>query len=158
MEKRHLTHPQMVATICGWVRWAPKADLGAGRPLRGPAFNDGASVRRHLLSWPPFKQKIMFPTSSLLPEPRSVAYSTLDLAIVSQGNIIWQTLHHSLALAKAAKAAHYPRTGWHLAAWLGLPYAFASHFVSTYLHEALRIYHAEFSAFGRAATTLCHRR
>lgn len=32
----------------------------------------------------------------------------------------------------------------HLAARLGLPYAFASHFASTYLHEALRIYRAEF--------------
>lgn len=32
----------------------------------------------------------------------------------------------------------------HLAAKLGLPYAFASHFASTYLHEALQIYRAEF--------------
>lgn len=32
----------------------------------------------------------------------------------------------------------------HLAAKMGLPYAFASHFASTYLREALRIYRAEF--------------
>lgn len=32
----------------------------------------------------------------------------------------------------------------HLAAQKGLPYAFASHFASTHLLEALRIYHAEF--------------
>ncbi|GAB3857317.1 LLM class flavin-dependent oxidoreductase [Hymenobacter terrigena] len=33
----------------------------------------------------------------------------------------------------------------HLAAKLGLPYAFASHFASTYLHQALKIYHEEFT-------------
>jgi len=32
----------------------------------------------------------------------------------------------------------------HLAAKLGLPYAFASHFASTHLHQALRIYRDEF--------------
>jgi len=37
----------------------------------------------------------------------------------------------------------------HLAAKMGLPYAFASHFATTHLHEALAIYHNEFkpSAF-----------
>ncbi|UOQ71321.1 MsnO8 family LLM class oxidoreductase [Hymenobacter cellulosilyticus] len=33
----------------------------------------------------------------------------------------------------------------HLAAKLGLPYAFASHFASTHLHSALKIYHEEFT-------------
>ncbi|TGD77610.1 LLM class flavin-dependent oxidoreductase [Hymenobacter wooponensis] len=33
----------------------------------------------------------------------------------------------------------------HLAAKLGLPYAFASHFASTHLHNALKIYHEEFT-------------
>lgn len=33
----------------------------------------------------------------------------------------------------------------HLAAKLGLPYAFASHFASTHLHHALKIYHEEFT-------------
>src|SRR5690606_13323516 len=32
----------------------------------------------------------------------------------------------------------------HLAAKMGLPYAFASHFATTYLTEAMRIYHQEF--------------
>ena len=34
----------------------------------------------------------------------------------------------------------------HLAAQMGLPYAFASHFASTHLHNALRIYEQEFKA------------
>lgn len=34
--------------------------------------------------------------------------------------------------------------GAHIAAQLGLPYAFASHFASTHLHNALRIYEQEF--------------
>jgi len=34
----------------------------------------------------------------------------------------------------------------HLAARKGLPYAFASHFASTYLHQALKIYNQEFQA------------
>ena len=34
----------------------------------------------------------------------------------------------------------------HLAAQMGLPYAFASHFASTHLHNALRIYKEEFQA------------
>lgn len=34
----------------------------------------------------------------------------------------------------------------HLAAQIGLPYAFASHFASTHLHNALRIYKQEFQA------------
>ncbi len=36
----------------------------------------------------------------------------------------------------------------HLAAQMGLPYAFASHFASTHLHNALRIYEQEFQASG----------
>lgn len=36
--------------------------------------------------------------------------------------------------------------GAHIAAQLGLPYAFASHFASTHLHNALRIYEQEFQA------------
>jgi luciferase family oxidoreductase group 1 len=43
------------------------------------------------------------------PEKQSVAYSMLDLAIVSQGDTVKQTLHNSLALAQAAEAAHYTR-------------------------------------------------
>jgi luciferase family oxidoreductase group 1 len=43
------------------------------------------------------------------PEKPSVAYSILDLAIVSQGETVKQTLHTSLALAQAAEAAHYTR-------------------------------------------------
>lgn len=38
-----------------------------------------------------------------------MAYSILDLAVVSQGDTIRQTLHHSLALAQAAEAAGYRR-------------------------------------------------
>jgi luciferase family oxidoreductase group 1 len=38
-----------------------------------------------------------------------VAYSILDLAIVSHGDTVRQTLNNSLALAKAAEAAHYTR-------------------------------------------------
>ncbi|HEX2608224.1 MAG TPA: LLM class flavin-dependent oxidoreductase [Flavisolibacter sp.] len=37
------------------------------------------------------------------------AYSLLELAIVSQGESIQQTLHHSLALAREAEAQHYKR-------------------------------------------------
>lgn len=46
---------------------------------------------------------------STRPEKPSVAYSLLDLAIVSQGNTVKQTLHNSMALAQAAEAAHYTR-------------------------------------------------
>ncbi|MEI6945672.1 LLM class flavin-dependent oxidoreductase [Paraflavisolibacter sp. H34] len=40
---------------------------------------------------------------------KNIAYSILELAIVSQGQTIQQTLHHSLALAKAAEGYHYKR-------------------------------------------------
>lgn len=43
------------------------------------------------------------------PEKHPVAYSILDLAIVSQGHTIQQTLHNSLALAKEAESHHYTR-------------------------------------------------
>ncbi|GAB3308324.1 LLM class flavin-dependent oxidoreductase [Hymenobacter tenuis] len=43
------------------------------------------------------------------PAKPPVAYSILDLAIVSQGETLKQTLHKSLALAQAAEAAHYTR-------------------------------------------------
>lgn len=39
----------------------------------------------------------------------NIAYSILELAIVSQGETIQQTLHDSLALAKEAEAHHYKR-------------------------------------------------
>ncbi|MCC9138876.1 LLM class flavin-dependent oxidoreductase [Pontibacter silvestris] len=39
----------------------------------------------------------------------NIAYSILELAIVSQGETIQQTLHNSLALAKEAEAHHYKR-------------------------------------------------
>lgn len=39
----------------------------------------------------------------------TIAYSILELAIVSQGETIQQTLHNSLALAKEAEAHHYKR-------------------------------------------------
>lgn len=39
----------------------------------------------------------------------NIAYSILELAIVSQGQSIPQTLHNSLALAKAAEACNYKR-------------------------------------------------
>ena len=47
--------------------------------------------------------------TSTRPAKPSVAYSVLDLAIVSQGDTIKQTLNNSLALAQAAEAAHYTR-------------------------------------------------
>ncbi|WP_224994279.1 LLM class flavin-dependent oxidoreductase [Cesiribacter sp. SM1] len=40
---------------------------------------------------------------------QKIAYSILELAIVSQGETIQQTLHNSLALAKEAEAHHYKR-------------------------------------------------
>ena len=40
---------------------------------------------------------------------KNIAYSILELAIVSQGETIQQTLHNSLALAKAAEACNYKR-------------------------------------------------
>ncbi|OLY91152.1 luciferase family oxidoreductase, group 1 [Cnuella takakiae] len=40
---------------------------------------------------------------------QNIAYSILELAIVSQGETIQQTLHHSLALAKAAEEYNYKR-------------------------------------------------
>jgi luciferase family oxidoreductase group 1 len=43
------------------------------------------------------------------PEKPPVAYSILDLAIVSQGHTIQQTLHDSLALAQEAEAHGYTR-------------------------------------------------
>jgi luciferase family oxidoreductase group 1 len=43
------------------------------------------------------------------PEKQAVAYSISDLAIVSQGDTVKQTLNNSLALAQAAEAAHYTR-------------------------------------------------
>ena len=46
---------------------------------------------------------------STRPDKPPVAYSVLDLAIVSQGDTIKQTLNNSLALAQAAEAAHYTR-------------------------------------------------
>ncbi|MBX0335480.1 LLM class flavin-dependent oxidoreductase [Pontibacter sp. HSC-14F20] len=42
-------------------------------------------------------------------EDQKIAYSILELAIVSQGETIQQTLHNSLALAKEAEAHHYKR-------------------------------------------------
>jgi len=38
-----------------------------------------------------------------------IAYSILELAVVSQGSTFRQTLHHSLELAKVAEAHHYKR-------------------------------------------------
>lgn len=38
-----------------------------------------------------------------------VAYSILELAVVSQGSTIRQTLHHALALAQEAERQHYTR-------------------------------------------------
>lgn len=40
---------------------------------------------------------------------QNIAYSILELAIVSQGQSIQQTLHHSLALAKEAESCNYKR-------------------------------------------------
>ncbi len=40
---------------------------------------------------------------------QNIAWSILELAIVSQGQSIQQTLHNSLALAKAAEACNYKR-------------------------------------------------
>ena len=40
---------------------------------------------------------------------QKIAYSILELAIVSQGETMQQTLHHSLQLAKEAEANHYKR-------------------------------------------------
>jgi luciferase family oxidoreductase group 1 len=42
-------------------------------------------------------------------DQQNIAYSILELAIVSQGETIKQTLHNSLALAKEAEAYHYKR-------------------------------------------------
>lgn len=42
-------------------------------------------------------------------QDQSVAYSILELAIVSQGESIQQTLHNSLSLAKAAEVSNYKR-------------------------------------------------
>jgi luciferase family oxidoreductase group 1 len=42
-------------------------------------------------------------------DQQSIAYSVLELAIVSQGESIQQTLHNSLALASAAEKCHYKR-------------------------------------------------
>src|SRR5690349_568526 len=42
-------------------------------------------------------------------DQQNIAYSILELAIVSQGQSIQQTLHNSLALAKAAEECHYQR-------------------------------------------------
>ena len=42
-------------------------------------------------------------------DKKNIAYSILELAIVSQGETIQQTLHNSLALAKEAEAHKYKR-------------------------------------------------
>ena len=42
-------------------------------------------------------------------DQQNIAYSILELAIVSQGQSIEQTLHNSMALAKAAEECHYKR-------------------------------------------------
>ena len=42
-------------------------------------------------------------------DQQNIAYSVLELAIVSQGETIQQTLHNSLALAKAAEEYRYKR-------------------------------------------------
>ena len=42
-------------------------------------------------------------------DQQNIAYSILELAIVSQGQSIQQTLHNSLVLAKAAEEYHYKR-------------------------------------------------
>ena len=42
-------------------------------------------------------------------DKQNIAYSILELAIVSQGETIQQTLHNSLALAKEAEAHNYKR-------------------------------------------------
>jgi luciferase family oxidoreductase group 1 len=42
-------------------------------------------------------------------DQQNINYSILELAIVSQGQSIQQTLHNSLALAKAAEVCHYKR-------------------------------------------------
>lgn len=40
---------------------------------------------------------------------RNIAFSILELAIVSQGDTLQETLHNSLALAKVAEANNYKR-------------------------------------------------
>src|SRR5690349_9671781 len=50
-----------------------------------------------------------------------VSYSILELAIVSQGNTLKQTLNNSLALAQEAEAYHYKR------------FCFAEHHNSAYI-------------------------
>jgi hypothetical protein len=40
---------------------------------------------------------------------KEIAFSILELAIVSQGETIQQTLHNSLALAREAEAHNYKR-------------------------------------------------
>jgi luciferase family oxidoreductase group 1 len=42
-------------------------------------------------------------------DQQTIAYSILELAIVSQGESIQQTLHNSMALARAAEKCHYKR-------------------------------------------------
>jgi len=42
-------------------------------------------------------------------DKKNIAYSILDLAVVSQGNSIKETLNNSLALAKEAEENHYKR-------------------------------------------------
>ena len=42
-------------------------------------------------------------------EKRPIAYSILELAMISQGNSIKQTLNESLALAREAEAQQYSR-------------------------------------------------
>ena len=42
-------------------------------------------------------------------DKQNIAYSILELAIVSQGDTIKQTLHNALTLAKEAEANHYKR-------------------------------------------------
>jgi len=42
-------------------------------------------------------------------DPQAIAYSILELAIVSQGETMQQTLHNALALAKEAEASQYKR-------------------------------------------------
>src|SRR4051794_5073385 len=42
-------------------------------------------------------------------DKQNIAYSILELAIVSQGDTIKQTLNNSVALAKAAEASNYRR-------------------------------------------------
>src|SRR5438128_1855820 len=81
-----------------------------------------------------------------------VPLSVLDLSPITEGSDAGQALRNSLDLARHVEALGYRRVwilgsslyGAQVAAYLGLPFAFASHFAPAMMMQAMAIYRQRF--------------